>query len=208
MEYEIFNILKNYTLETFLIAMAALIITYLIKIPIKKKTSTMEENKRKMINTVIMIIPLIVSLIASIVYYGIVQHEWLSLLVVDSAISSWLLSLSMYAIVSRICIIIKGIKSGKLTINAELSKDTLDYIKKALKTLDKENKTTNKDLNDTREKLKSLTELRDLIASNESLNLSQVSEMNVNINKLQVEQKISDNSNLISKYKEKLYLKK
>lgn len=47
MDYEIFNIFKDYTLEVILIGLGAFLLTYLIKWPIKKATEKLDENKRK-----------------------------------------------------------------------------------------------------------------------------------------------------------------
>lgn len=208
MEYEIFNIFKNYTLEALLIGFGAFLLTYLIKFPIKKKTSTLEENKRKMVNIVIMFIPLVLSFIASVVYYGITERQWISLLVLDSAISSWLISLSLYAIVSRIWLVIKGIKSGKLQINSDLTKETISYIKETIKTLNKENKTAEKSLEAITEKLTSLTQLRDLFCQGSS----EILELNNEISSLketenEYKAQIESNTEKINTFTEKLYTK-
>ena len=208
MEYEIFNIFKNYTLEALLIGFGAFLLTYLIKLPIKKKTSTLEENKRKMVNIVIMFIPLVLSFIASVVYYGITERQWISLLVLDSAISSWLISLSLYAIVSRIWLVIKGIKSGKLQINSDLTKETISYIKETIKTLNKENKTAEKSLEAITEKLTSLTQLRDLFCQGSS----EILELNNEISSLketenEYKAQIESNTEKINTFTEKLYTK-
>lgn len=208
MEYEIFNIFKNYTLEALLIGFGAFLLTYLIKLPIKKKTSTLEENKRKMVNIVVMFIPLVLSFIASVVYYGITERQWISLLVLDSAISSWLISLSLYAIVSRIWLVIKGIKSGKLQINSDLTKKTISYIKETIKTLNKENKTAEKSLEAITEKLTSLTQLRDLFCQGGS----EILELNNEISSLketenEYKAQIESNTEKINTFTEKLYTK-
>ena len=208
MEYEIFNIFKNYTLEALLIGFGAFLLTYLIKLPIKKKTSTLEENKRKMVNIVIMFIPLVLSFIASVVYYGITERQWISLLVLDSTISSWLISLSLYAIVSRIWLVIKGIKSGKLQINSDLTKKTISYIKETIKTLNKENKTAEKSLEAITEKLTSLTQLRDLFCQDSS----EILELNNEISSLketenEYKAQIESNTEKINTFTEKLYTK-
>ncbi len=212
MDYEIFNIFKNYTIEALIIGFGAFLLTYLIKIPIKKKTSSLEENKRKMVNIVIMFIPLVLSFIASMVYYGITQKQWVSLLVLDSAVSSWLISLSLYAIVSRVWLVIKGLRSGKLQLNSELTKETVNYIKDTIKTLNKENKTTEKSLASITEKLSSLTQLRDLFSQdNTSEDITKLSDLNIEINALQETEKeynaqIEANTKKINTYTEKLYV--
>ena len=211
MEFEVFNIFKNYTLEAILIALGAFILTYLIKLPIKKKTSNLEESKRKMINIVIMFIPLILSFIASILYFGITKNEWFSWLVFDSTISSWILALSFYAITSRIWLVIKGLNSGKLQINEDLIKENVDYLKDTIKTLTKENSNSEKNLKSVANKLNQLKQLRDLICENQSdFEFEKLSELNTQIVELEETQKketesIQKNNETITNYKEKLY---
>lgn len=213
MEYEIFNIFKNYTSEAFIIAFGAFLLTYIFKFPIKKLTAKLNDDKRKMANIVIMFIPLLLTSTASVVYYGITQHQWISLMVVDSAISSWILALFIYAIVSRIVLVFKGIKSGKLKINSDLTKQTVSYIKDTVKTLNRENKTAVKSLSSITKQLTSLVEIRDLLLEdNSNLNLAKIADLNSQISELQTEEKekqtkITNNQTLITNYNEKLYAK-
>ncbi len=214
MDYEIFTIFKNYSLEAILIASGSFLLTYLIKIPIKKKTAQLEENKRKMVNVVILFIPLCLSFVFSVLYYGITKNQWVSLLVLDSTLSSWLISLSMYAIVSRIWLVIKGIKSGNLQINPELTKQTISYIKDTLQNLNSENKNETKKLQDIVKELSTQTELRNEIANDTvQINLDKLAEINANLSNLETqkknaEQKIESNNQAIARYNEKLYIKK
>ena len=129
MDLEIFEVFKNNKLEVILIGLGAFLLTYLIKWPIKKQTAKLAEEKRKMVNIIIIFIPLILSAVASVVFYGITTREWISWIVVDCSISAWLISLSLYAVVSRIAILIRGLRSGKVKLNSELTKDTIKYIK-------------------------------------------------------------------------------
>ena len=135
MEYELLRSLKECTWQTLVIAVGAFLLTYLIKIPIKKWSSKLNEEKRRMSNSIIIFIPFVLSLIASIIYYGISKSDWFSLFVLDSAFSSWICSLSLYAIITRIWIVIKGLKSGNIKINNKLTKDTIKYIKENIKTI-------------------------------------------------------------------------
>lgn len=211
MEYELFNIFKNYTLEAFVIGFGAFLLTYLIKFPIKKLTNNLQEDKRKMVNIVIMFVPLVISTIASVVYYGLKQQQWWSLIVLDSAVSSWILSLSIYAIVSRIVLVIKGIKSGKVKINPDLTKQTITYVKDTIKSLNKENKTAEKSLTSITKKLEGLTQIRDLLVTDTvNLDLAKIADLNLQISNLQAEEKanqtkITNNQSLISNYNARLY---
>ena len=211
MEFELLKSLKDCTWQTLAIAFGAFLLTYLIKIPIKKWSSKLNEDKRKMLNSVIIFIPFIISFIASILYYGISQSNWISLVVFDSSLSAWICSLSLYAIVTRVWIVIKGLKSGSTKINTELTKDTINYIKENIKTISTEVKLDKKNLSTIQEKLQTLIKLREQLTQ-DIVNPDQIKtyEVNCEINTLQeqesnIETKIKNALNLIDGYKNQLY---
>lgn len=213
MDYEIFNIFKDYTLEVILIGLGAFLLTYLIKWPIKKATEKLDENKRKAVNIVIIFIPLIISIIASILYYGIAKNVWATFMVFDSAFSSWIISLSLYAIVSRIWLVIKGIFSGKIKLNSELTKETIEYFKEKIKNISKELKVDEKSLTNIVNKIEELAKLRDLLTS-DTINpdITKIAEVNTQISNLETKQKtlqdeIDSKINIINGYNDKLYQK-
>lgn len=213
MDYEIFNIFKDYTLEVILIGLGAFLLTYLIKWPIKKATEKLDENKRKAVNIVIIFIPLIISIIASILYYGIAKNLWATFMVFDSAFSSWIISLSLYAIVSRIWLVIKGIFSGKIKLNSELTKETIEYFKDKIKNISKELKVDEKSLTNIVNKIEELAKLRDLLTS-DTINpdITKIAEVNTQISNLETKQKtlqdeIDSKINIINGYNDKLYQK-
>ena len=213
MDYEIFNIFKDYTLEVILIGLGAFLLTYLIKWPIKKATEKLDENKRKAVNIVIIFIPLIISIIASILYYGIAKNLWATFMVFDSAFSSWIISLSLYAIVSRIWLVIKGIFSGKIKLNSELTKETIEYFKDKIKNISKELKVDEKSLTNIVNKIEELAKLRDLLTS-DTINpdITKIAEVNTQISNLETKQKtlqdeIDSKINIINRYNDKLYQK-
>lgn len=213
MDYEIFNIFKDYTLEVILIGLGAFLLTYLIKWPIKKATEKLDENKRKAVNIVIIFIPLIISIIASILYYGIAKNVWATFMVFDSAFSSWIISLSLYAIVSRIWLVIKGIFSGKIKLNSELTKETIEYFKDKIKNISKELKVDEKSLTNIVNKIEELAKLRDLLTS-DTINpdITKIAEVNTQISNLETKQKtlqdeIDSKINIINGYNDKLYKK-
>ena len=213
MDYEIFNIFKDYTLEVILIGLSAFLLTYIIKWPIKKATEKLDENKRKAVNIVIIFIPLIISIIASILYYGIAKNVWASFMVFDSAFSSWIISLSLYAIVSRIWLVIKGIFSGKIKLNSELTKETIEYFKDKIKNISKELKVDEKSLTNIVNKIEELAKLRDLLTS-DTINpdITKIAEVNTQISNLETKQKtlqdeIDSKINIINGYNDKLYQK-
>ena len=213
MDYEIFNIFKDYTLEVILIGLGAFLLTYLIKWPIKKATEKLDENKRKAVNIVIIFIPLLLSVIASILYYGFAKDEWATAMVFDSAFSSWLISLSLYAIVSRIWLVIKGIASGKIKVNSELTDEAIKYIKENIKNISKQIKVDEKSLTNVVSKIEELAKLRDLLTS-DTINpdMEKIADVNSQITNLETEQQklesdIENKKNILNGYNDKLYAK-
>lgn len=213
MDYEIFNIFKDYTLEVILIGLGAFLLTYLIKWPIKKATEKLDENKRKAVNIVIIFIPLLLSVIASILYYGFAKDEWATLMVFDSAFSSWIISLSLYAIVSRIWLVIKGIASGKIKVNSELTDEAIKYIKENIKNISKQIKVDEKSLTNVVSKIEELAKLRDLLTS-DTINpdMEKIADVNSQITNLETEQQklesdIENKKNILNGYNDKLYAK-
>ncbi len=213
MDYEIFNIFKDYTLEVILIGLGAFLLTYLIKWPIKKATEKLDENKRKAVNIVILFIPLVLSVVASILYYGLAKDTWATLMVFDSAFSSWIISLSLYAIVSRIWLVIKGIASGKIKVNSELTDEAIKYIKENIKNISKQIKVDEKSLTDIVNKIEELIKLRDLLIS-DTINpdKERIADVNSQISNLETEQQqlqtdIESKKNILNGYNDKLYSK-
>ena len=213
MDYEIFNIFKDYTLEVILIGLGAFLLTYLIKWPIKKATEKLDENKRKAVNIVIIIIPLLLSIIASILYYGFAKDEWVTAMVFDSAFSSWIISLSLYAIVSRIWLVIKGISSGKIEVNSELTDEAIKYIKENIKSISKQLKVDEKSLTNIVSKIEELAKLSDLLTS-DTINpdMEKIADVNTQITSLETEQQklesdIENKKNILNGYNDKLYAK-
>ena len=213
MDYEIFNIFKDYTLEVILIGLGAFLLTYLIKWPIKKATEKLDENKRKAVNIVIIFIPLLLSIIASILYYGLAKDEWATAMVFDSAFSSWIISLSLYAIVSRIWLVIKGISSGKIEVNSELTEEAIKYIKENIKSISKQLKVDEKSLTNVVSKIEELAKLRDLLTS-DTINpdMEKIADVNSQITNLETEQQklesdIENKKNILNGYNDKLYAK-
>ena len=113
MDSELFLNLCNLSWEVALIAFIVFGLTMLIKWPIKKATSKLEENKRKAVNTVIVFIPMILSILLNGLYYGIFKHEWFDGIVFESAGSIYILALAIYAIYS---IVELGVESNGDTI--------------------------------------------------------------------------------------------
>ena len=155
MEDYIMYLVNNFSLEFFLMSLIVFVLTIIIKIPIKNATSKLEENKRQAVNSVIILIPLLLSFVANLIYFLIVEKNVLSLEYVSCALSVFVMSISIYLIVSRIVKIVRGVMSGKVTLQevgvaienvtqslkseegsvVDASNTELDKIKKSIDTL-------------------------------------------------------------------------
>ncbi len=125
----LFNI-KYLSVEVVIVAIIVFGLTMLIKYPIKKVTAKLEENKRKAVNTIIVFIPMVLSFVLCLLYYGIFKGVWLTKLVFDVIGSAYLLAVGIYAVFCRIVIIIKGTNVNKnLFDNATISEETINNIK-------------------------------------------------------------------------------
>ena len=69
MDSELFLNISNLSWEVALIAFIVFGLTMLIKWPIKNATSKLDENKRKAVNTVIVFIPMVLSILLNGLYY-------------------------------------------------------------------------------------------------------------------------------------------
>jgi len=214
MSNEILSFVKNISLEAIAIGFMVFLLTMVIKWPIKKFTSKLTEEKRKAVNSIIVLIPIILSLIISILYFGIVKNEWLSIDSIQIGFSSWLLSFSIYALYNRFIILVKGIISGKIKINSDLTKEAIIFLKENLKNLSSQLKIDESKLNKVTEKILSLIEIKNLLESDEEVfNLTKLSETNIKIQSLKNEESKLKTStqNLksqIESYTQKLYVTK
>lgn len=214
MENNILNTIENLTLEILIISLIVFGLTMLIKYPIKKATSNIAEDKRKAINSVIILIPIVLSFVISILYFGITKKEWFAISTIETAVSSCLLAFSIYAICQRIVILIKGIKSGKIEANSELTKDTISFLKDNLKVLTSKLKIDEKNLSKITEQITSLVEIKAILESSSTgLNISKLAETNVQIQSLtnekaKLKQEITTTQEQIQNYENKLYNKK
>lgn len=165
MDSELFLNISNLSWEVALIAFIVFGLTMLIKWPIKNATSKLDENKRKAVNTVIVFIPMVLSILLNGLYYGIFKHEWFTGIVFESSGSIYILALAIYAIYSRIVIIIKGAKTTTET-NENLSKETISFIKSNIKTISKTLKVDESNLEKVVTKIEELLKIREEITNN------------------------------------------
>ena len=167
MESEFLLNLKEISIQAIVISIIVFALTMLIKWPIKKATANLEENKRKAVNTIIVFIPMVLSLIFSMLYFGLFEDKWFDVTVYDTMDSSYVLAVALYAIYSRIVIIIKGVKSSTSSeIEADLSKETLSYIKQNIKTISQALKIDQTNLETTVAEIEKLLSIRNDIKNN------------------------------------------
>ncbi len=164
MDSEFLLNLKEISIESIIIAGIVFALTMLIKWPIKKATSTLQENKRKAVNTVIVFIPIVLSFALSVLYYGIFLKQWFSTEMLDTMTSSYFLALLVYAIFSRIVVLIKGV--GGKTADENFSKETISYIKQNIKTISKTLKTDETKLANIVSQIENLVSIRNEICNN------------------------------------------
>ena len=135
MESEFLLNLTNISIQVIIISIMIFALTMLIKWPIKKATSNLEENKRKAVNTIIVFIPIVLSFILSVLYFGLFENKWFENIVFDTMGSSYVLAVAFYAIYSRTIVLIKGCKNDNKKLGADLSKETIAYVKQNVKAL-------------------------------------------------------------------------
>ncbi len=193
MENEFLLYLKGISLEVVIISFLIFVFTMLLKWPIKKVTSKLEENKRKAINTVIVFIPILLSFIFSSLYFGIFKNEWFSTKAFETMGSSYVLTIFAYAVYSRIIILIKGVKNTNF--NENLSKETIKYIKNNIKTISKTLKIDEKNLSDIVSKIEKLLTIKDEISKNLLFqDISQTEQINNELNELEIKKQDLSNS--------------
>lgn len=116
MEEYFLYLINNFSLEIFLVSLAIFGATMLLKIPIKRATAELDEAKRQGVNSLIILLPLNLSFVATAVYYAITHRQVFTLDYVSCSLSVCIMSISIYLIYSRLAIILKGIMTGKTKI--------------------------------------------------------------------------------------------
>ena len=167
MESEFLLNLNEISIQVIVISILVFALTMLIKWPIKKATANLAENKRKAVNTVIVFIPIFLSFIFSLLYYGIFEDIWLDIIVYDTMASSYVIAVAIYAIYSRIVILIKGIKNTDDSSSDEnLSKEAIYFVKQNVKTISQALKIDQTNLETTITEIEKLLSIRNEITNN------------------------------------------
>lgn len=125
-------LLQNFSLEIFLMSVIVFTLTLIIKIPIKKATSKLDESKRSAINSVIVLIPLLLAFLSSLIYFLILKREILTLDFVSCSLSVCVMAISLHLVISRIKKIIRGVMSGKIRAE-EAIQEVSDIVEDAYK---------------------------------------------------------------------------
>lgn len=201
MESEILLNLKCLSLEIFAISFMVFVLTSVLKLPIKKATTKFEENRRKAINTSIVFIPMFLSVMLTILYFGFLRHDWFSNAVLESCVSVYVLSVSIYAIVSKIIILIKGIKSGKLKTDSKQTKETVNSIKSDISSLINILNINKSQLSSVKEKIEKLNSLKNTIFEDKPLNEITLELETLNKQKNKLEDEILITQNQLNKEK-------
>lgn len=204
-DLDLINSITNITKESLILSFLVFVLTMLIKKPLKTITSKLSEDKRKAINTIILLIPLCISLILSLIGKVMFKNLWQAN-VLETASTSWILSLTIYGIVERILIIVKGMKSNEMDFVCEEGKELVEDIKDIIKKLKSSLKTQNKELKKI-EKLKMpLEKTKEILETTVgTLDLAKLSKTNIEIQSLtykenKIQEKIKEILSQIESY--------
>ena len=163
---EINSIVESFSVEALVVGLITFIVTMYIRKRIKKRSSNLEESKRKLVNSVLVIIPLMVSVSISVGYlYYIEEMEIYR--VIDIGCSGWLVSMSIYAVYERSGIVLNGLFSGK----QELVNEEVSSVLKVIKQKEKTMKTVKKKMEELMDSKSKVTSLSKVLEINRELNV-------------------------------------
>lgn len=189
---EFLKIFENYYFRIIIITFISILITNFLKKPIKNKTKFLNESTRKIINIVILIIPFINSFILITLFLGVFQNIWLWQQIFDETVKSWFLSLSCYSIISRLWILVLGVINGEINFNTKVAKEIISNVKEEITSIEKNfnNKNNLSNIVDGIDKILDINE--DITFLDNTENLEQITDVNIEINKKQNESKKFD----------------
>lgn len=163
---EINSIVESFSVEALVIGLVTFMITMKIRSKVKSKSKSLEESKRKLVNSVLVIIPLVISMCISTGYlYYLKLLELFK--VVDVGCSGWLVSMSIYAVYERSGILINGLFSS----DPRVVDDTISSISKVIKEKEKEMKRVKKKMEELIKSKSKVTSLGVLLEINRELNV-------------------------------------
>lgn len=213
MENEILFNIQNITLEIALMSLIVFGLTMLIKIPIKRATSKLEEAKRKSYNTLIILIPIVLSILACFIYYGIDGKSNWTDLALRNSMTVYIFATFIYAVYQRIVIVIRGMKTKDTKTNSTLPQDVVKYLKQNIKLINHTIKDEEKGLLNLSKQLKYLQDAKMKVENNPTLqSITPLNELDESVAKLKREQDertnaILDVKNTLKKYEEELHKK-
>ncbi len=192
MEEYFLYLINNFSLEVFLMSLAIFGATMLIKIPIKRATSKLDESKRQSINTLIMLIPLLLAFVACLVYFWIADRPIVSLDYVSCSLSTCIMSITIYLIYARILVIIKSIISGKAKVTVEDVQNAVTDITEAIENKQEnasETQNQKEKPNEIKDKINTLIAFKQQLENNGGIqNITALAEANDEIKRLENEQ--------------------
>ena len=192
MEEYFLYLINNFSLEVFLMSLAIFGATMLIKIPIKRATSKLDESKRQGINTLIMLIPLLLAFVACLVYFWIADRPIVSLDYVSCSLSTCIMSITIYLIYARILVIIKSIISGKAKVTVEDVQNAVTDITEAIENKQEnasETQNQKEKPNEIKDKINTLIAFKQQLENNGGIqNITALAEANDEIKRLENEQ--------------------
>ena len=192
MESEIILALRSVSIEALVIAGMVFALTMLIKWPIKRFTSKFDDNRRRAINTIIILIPAVLSFALAVLYLGIFKKNWLGDNTVELGLSVYFLSLTIYAIFSRIVVIVKGLKNGKSVQSSDI-KENISAIKQDISQIEDSSERGDM-VNKILSKIQELTTLKSSIEeSGTSNSLVSMEEIDRKILELEEEKRLIEN---------------
>jgi hypothetical protein len=195
--------LKDISIEVLINSVLVFILTMILKLPIKRLTNKLSEDKRKAVNSIIIIIPIILSYGISIIYFGVKQNNWFDSKVLDLGFSSYIVSVSLYTLFERCSYIIKSIKEQGIDKN--LDKSTVDFLKQNIKALLKCIKVDEKTLNSLNTQIKQCFEIKQKLLDNNE-NEKELVETIINLKQQEqkLQSQINSNKQKINEYQSKL----
>lgn len=158
-----------------------------LPIAIKHSFSLLEsgENKRKAVNTVIVFIPMLISLICSMIYYVFISKDtFLFDDIMQTSTNSYVISFSLYVIYERVLYVIKAVISGKTQIADD------EIIETVTVTAEVVNEITKRIKSDSKKQVKIEKEIIGLenevvrLQSTEAQDLSKLADANIKIQQL------------------------
>ena len=207
MNDEFYLSLSDVSFEVIISSILVFSLTMLVKWPIKKYTSKLDEDKRKAVNTIIFFIPMVISFILNVFYYGIFKSSWLTVQMFEATVSTYAFSVIIYTCVSRSINIICGLKKS---IDDGKCKETISFIKYNIKVISKTLKIDEKKLSSIIAEIEKLITIKnELGVDTDKQNISSIEHLNKQIENLKQERsileiKIDENEEQLKSYQSML----